>query len=142
MGLPSRKRAWSHRCSSSGCSTTLPVSGCGGEGAGTHKRLQPQVCSRWAPGELQTPGFSRDTLLLCLITNCSLCLFVFLVWFPVLFISQLVLPCLFCVSCVFLQVTSLLSTGRLTSFVPRNLLYSGGREWLDICLHVGVQRRL
>lgn len=125
-----------HRCSSPGCSTTLPILGCGGEGAGTHKRLQPQVFGRWAPGELQPPGFSRDTLLFCLITSCFLCLFVFLVWFPVLFISQLVLPCLFCVSCVFLQITLLLSTGRLMSFVPHNLLYRGGREWLDTGLRV------
>lgn len=92
--------------------------------------------SRWAPGERQTLGFSRDTLLLCLITSCFLCLFVFLVWFPVLFISQLVLPCLFYVSCVFL----LLRTGKLMSFVPHNLLYGGGREQLDRCLHVWCTR--
>lgn len=108
-------------------------------GSWSPQRLQPQVFSRWAPGELQTPGFGGDTLLLCLNTSCFLCLFVFLVWFPVLFISQLVLPCLFCVSCVFLQVTLLLSTGRLMSFVPRNLLYLGGRERFDTRLHAAVQ---
>lgn len=98
------------------------------------------LLSRWAPGERQTPGFSRDTLILCLITSCFLCLFVFLVWFPVLFIRSLVLPCLFCVSRVFLQVTSLLSTGKLMPFVPRNLLYGGGGELLDTCLHVWCTR--
>lgn len=141
------KRERGHRHSSPGCSRTLAVSGWGGEGAGTHKGFSPtaflQLFSRWAPGEHQTSRFGRVTLLLCLITSCFLCLFIFLVWFPVLFISQLALPCLFCVSCVFLQATSLLSTERLMSFVPCNLLYSGGRELLDTGLvYKGEGQRL
>lgn len=119
MGLASGKRAQSHKCSSPGSSTTPPLSGCGGEGARTTKGFSPgrfpspvqQVGPRWAPDS----WVHRVILLLCLITSCFLCLFVFLDWFPVLLISQLVLPCLFCVSCVFLQVTLLLSTGRLMS---------------------------
>lgn len=74
----------------------------------TEPRLPPSPALQVAQGSLSlhpVPGFTRP---LCLISSCFLCLFVLLVWFPVLSISHLVFPCLF--SCEFLLVALHLSS--------------------------------
>lgn len=142
--IPSVKRAGSHRRSSPACPPPPYLfQGVEERELGPTKGFSPShslhLLSRWAPGVRQASGFLRVALLLCLITSRFLCLFVFLVWFPVLFISQpFFLVC--SVSRVFLQVTSLLSTGSLVFFVLRNLLCSGGREISDTCICVWCTR--
>lgn len=93
------------------------------------------TCSAGGPGEamLLGPGL---TVSLCLITSCFLCLFVLLVWVPVLSISHLDFPCLF--SCEFLLAAFCLSAGKATSFVPPNLLRGSVWMLLDTCVCFGV----
>lgn len=93
---------------------TRPDSGCSREGTGPIKGAAgpPPSPAQQVARELSPP--------LCLISSCFLCLFVLLVWVPVLSISHLVFPALF--SGGFLLAALRSSTGR-----PRPL-------YLLICL--------